>query len=73
MKFADNILKTFATSNSIILSCIFSYFLLGDLNLTVTFILGTTAIIFATILYSNHTSESSPNNKVSEATTLLPT
>ena len=30
IKYADNILKVFATSISIILSCIASYYLLGD-------------------------------------------
>lgn len=52
MKYADNILKTFATSISIVMSCIFSYYLLGDDNLTATFIVGTAAILFATYLYS---------------------
>ena len=52
IKYADNILKTFATAISIVLSCILSYCLLGDLNLAPTFTLGTTLIIAATILYS---------------------
>ena len=71
MKYADNILKTFATSNSIILSCIFSYFLLGDLDFKITFIVGTIAIIFATIMYSYQTSELLSSVQVPEATTLL--
>jgi hypothetical protein len=55
MKYADNILKTFASANSIALSCVLSYyFLLGDDdNFTPTFLLGTLVIIFATFLYSS--------------------
>lgn len=52
MKFADNILKTFATSNSIVLSCGVSYFVLDDTNLSLSFIMGTFAIISATFLYT---------------------
>jgi UDP-sugar transporter A1/2/3 len=53
MKYADNILKTFATANSIALSCVLSYFLLGDDDtFTPTFLLGTFVIILATFLYS---------------------
>ncbi|XP_046439034.1 UDP-N-acetylglucosamine transporter-like isoform X2 [Daphnia pulex] len=59
MKFADNILKTFATSNSIVLSCVLSYFVLEDTNLTPTFIVGTFAIILATFLYTTATDEKS--------------
>lgn len=52
MKFADNILKTFATSNSIVLSCILSYFILEDFNVTHTFIVGTVFIVLATFFYT---------------------
>ncbi|EFX82259.1 hypothetical protein DAPPUDRAFT_241513 [Daphnia pulex] len=53
MKYADNILKTFATANSIALSCVLSYFLLGDDDtFTPTFLIGTFVIILATFLYS---------------------
>jgi len=52
MKYADNILKTFATSISIVLSCILSYTVLGDLNLAPTFVVGTVVIISATALYA---------------------
>jgi len=51
IKYADNILKTFATAISIVFSCILSYWLLGDLNLSPTFTIGTIIIIAATILY----------------------
>ncbi|XP_057373730.1 UDP-N-acetylglucosamine transporter-like [Daphnia carinata] len=52
MKYADNILKTFATSNSIVLSCILSYILLDDFNVTPIFIVGTLFIVLATFLYT---------------------
>lgn len=52
MKFADNILKTFATSISIVLSCFLSFLLLGDLKLTSSFVMGTGIILTATYLYS---------------------
>lgn len=52
VKYADNILKTFATAISIIMSCILSYWVFGDLNLAPTFTLGTIIIIASTIIYS---------------------
>ena len=57
MKYADNILKSFATANSIVLSFVFSYYLLrdGDGNVTPTFLIGTIVIILATFLYSVQT------------------
>ena len=57
MKYADNILKSFATANSIVLSFVLSYYLLrdGDDNVTPTFLIGTIVIIVATFLYSVQT------------------
>nr|CAH0103774.1 unnamed protein product [Daphnia galeata] len=51
IKYADNILKGFATSVSIILSCLCSYVILHDLNLDLTFVLGTGLVILATFIY----------------------
>lgn len=51
MKYADNILKGFATSISIVLSTICSYYILKDFEPTMTFISGAGVVIFATILY----------------------
>ena len=51
VKHADNILKGFATSSAIILSCIVSMLLL-DFQLTVLFALGSALIIFSIFLYS---------------------
>ncbi|XP_074544229.1 solute carrier family 35 member A3b [Halichoeres trimaculatus] len=52
IKYADNILKGFATSISIILSAVFSYFLLDDFNPTSVFFPGAVLVITATFLYS---------------------
>ncbi|EFX80124.1 hypothetical protein DAPPUDRAFT_26484, partial [Daphnia pulex] len=55
-RFVDNIiLKTFATSNSIVLPYVLSYFVLEDTNLTPVFIIGTFATILATFLYTTAT------------------
>lgn len=52
IKYADNILKGFATSLSIILSASISYFLLADFNPTSVFFCGALLVIAATFLYS---------------------
>ncbi|KAM4551344.1 solute carrier family 35 member A3b [Odontesthes bonariensis] len=52
IKYADNILKGFATSLSIIVSTLISYFLLKDFNPTGVFFLGAVLVIAATFLYS---------------------
>ncbi|XP_031150285.1 solute carrier family 35 member A3b [Sander lucioperca] len=53
IKYADNILKGFATSLSIIVSTLISYFLLEDFNPTGVFFLGAVLVIAATFLYSS--------------------
>lgn len=53
IKYADNILKGFATSLSIIVSTLVSYFLLEDFNPTGVFFLGAVLVIGATFLYSH--------------------
>ncbi len=58
IKYADNILKTFASAISIVLSCILSYWVLGDLNLAPTFTLGAFIIIAATTIYSRASNSS---------------
>jgi len=52
VKYADNILKGFATSLSIILSSILSYFIIGDFQPSFYFLLGATVVIAATVLYA---------------------
>ncbi|XP_061680196.1 UDP-N-acetylglucosamine transporter-like isoform X2 [Syngnathoides biaculeatus] len=51
IKYADNILKGFATSLSIILSAFISYFFLQDFEPTSIFFLGAVLVIAATFLY----------------------
>uniref|UniRef100_A0A4W4F908 Solute carrier family 35 member A3a n=1 Tax=Electrophorus electricus TaxID=8005 RepID=A0A4W4F908_ELEEL len=51
IKYADNILKGFATSISIILSSLISYFWLEDFDPTRLFFLGSVLVITATFLY----------------------
>lgn len=51
VKHADNILKGFATSSAIVLSCIVSI-ILFDFELTVLFTLGAGLVIFSIFLYS---------------------
>ncbi|XP_060729689.1 solute carrier family 35 member A3b isoform X1 [Tachysurus vachellii] len=51
IKYADNILKGFATSGSIILSTIISYFWLHDFSPSGLFFVGAVLVIAATFLY----------------------
>ncbi|XP_064848337.1 UDP-N-acetylglucosamine transporter-like isoform X2 [Oncorhynchus masou masou] len=51
IKYADNILKGFATSLSIILSTLISYFWLVDFDPTSMFFLGAVLVLAATFLY----------------------
>jgi UDP-sugar transporter A1/2/3 len=51
MKYADNILKGFARSLAIILSCIFSMYLFGT-QINATFFFGTLVVVLSVILYS---------------------
>jgi solute carrier family 35 (UDP-sugar transporter), member A1/2/3 len=50
VKYADNILKGFATSLAIIISCVASIYLFG-FNLTVQFAFGASLVIFSIFLY----------------------
>eukprot|EP00088_Acartia_fossae_P027367 TRINITY_DN28126_c0_g1_i1.p1 TRINITY_DN28126_c0_g1~~TRINITY_DN28126_c0_g1_i1.p1 ORF type:complete len:355 (+),score=37.81 TRINITY_DN28126_c0_g1_i1:127-1191(+) len=52
IKYADNILKGFATSISIILSSIMSWLVLGDLQPAGYFVPGTCIVLISTVLYS---------------------
>jgi solute carrier family 35 (UDP-sugar transporter), member A1/2/3 len=52
VKYADNVLKVFATSFSIIISCVISAFLF-DFHPTVTFLLGASLVVSATVMYSS--------------------
>jgi len=50
VKHADNILKGFANSISIILSCAVSYFIF-DFNITLLFVIGCAIVLYSTFLY----------------------
>ncbi|KAJ1908926.1 UDP-galactose transporter Gms1 [Coemansia sp. RSA 376] len=70
VKYADNILKGFATSISIVLSCLVSFWLF-DFHITTPFVLGTGLVLFATYTYGKHSSNGPPTK--SAAATPLPT
>lgn len=53
IKYADNILKTFANAASIMLTGIVSFLALNEFTLTVTFMAGSFLVICATIIYSH--------------------
>lgn len=52
MKYADNILKGFATSISIVLSTVLSYYWLADFVPSLSFFVGASVVIVATFVYS---------------------
>ncbi|KAJ6259776.1 UDP-galactose transporter [Drechslerella dactyloides] len=56
VNYADNIAKNFATSISILLSCIASIYFF-DFVVSVQFLIGSTIVLFATYLYSRADSE----------------
>ncbi|XP_077464260.1 UDP-N-acetylglucosamine transporter-like [Stigmatopora argus] len=60
IKYADNILKGFATSLSIIVSTLISYFWLQDFDPTGVFFLGAVLVIAATFLYG-YEGKAAPN------------
>ena len=51
IKYADNIIKGFATSLSILLSSVISYFILHDFTPSLFFYSGTLFVLIATFLY----------------------
>ena len=51
VKNADNLMKGFATSLSIILSCALSSIFFHDLKLSLLFILGSTTVVASTIAF----------------------
>jgi len=53
VKYADNILKGFANSLSIILSCVVSYFFF-DFNITTIFVVGCYIVLYSTYLYGKY-------------------
>ncbi|CAI4226574.1 unnamed protein product [Auanema sp. JU1783] len=61
VKYADNILKGFAVSLSIIISTFLSWFFLGDLQPSFTFIIGAGVVIGSTFLYGYEPKVSVPH------------
>jgi solute carrier family 35 (UDP-sugar transporter), member A1/2/3 len=57
VKYADNVLKVFATSFSIVISCLISAFMF-DFHPTISFLVGASLVVTATVMYS------SPDRKV---------
>lgn len=51
IKYADNILKSFATSLSILVTAIMAYVLLDDFTFSINFFIGSVLVISATFLY----------------------
>jgi UDP-sugar transporter A1/2/3 len=52
VKYADNVLKVFATSFSIVISCIISAFLF-DFHPSVSFLVGASLVVTSTVMYSS--------------------
>lgn len=59
VKYADNILKGFATSLAILISCIFSVYVF-DFTVTTQFVIGSCLVIASVFLYSHKPKNSSP-------------
>lgn len=74
MKYADNILKGFATSLSIVMSSLVSWLALGDTAPTLQFVIGASIVIASTFLYGltppkeNELRDGSHNTSSSTAT-----
>lgn len=60
VKYADNILKGFATSLAIIIACVFSMYFF-DFTISIQFVVGTIFVMLSVFLYS-HTKEKTPSN-----------
>lgn len=60
MKYADNILKGFATSLAIVIACVFSMYFF-DFTISVQFVLGAILVMISIFLYSYIKERKSPN------------
>ncbi|XP_055332162.1 UDP-N-acetylglucosamine transporter-like [Paramacrobiotus metropolitanus] len=63
IRYADNILKCFASAVSIILSCFVSYVFLNDFVPTIAFVFGAVMVIIATFLYGYEKPDPVPIHK----------
>ncbi|ESO99556.1 hypothetical protein LOTGIDRAFT_158650 [Lottia gigantea] len=59
VKYADNILKGFATSASIVLSCIVSVYFF-DFHLSIQFVIGASLVMVAVYMYSKYVPKPKP-------------
>lgn len=53
VKFADNVLKVFATSLSILVSSFVSWQLLGDFQVTSAFVVGSSVVLTSVMVFSS--------------------
>lgn len=60
IKYADNILKGFATSLAIVIACIFSMYFF-DFTISIQFVVGTIFVMFSVFLYSYVKEKKPPN------------
>jgi solute carrier family 35 (UDP-sugar transporter), member A1/2/3 len=51
VKYADNVMKGFATSISIIISCLFSYMLFHDISVNTAFSVGSLVVILSVFAF----------------------
>lgn len=51
VKYADNVLKGFATSLSILMSCLVSFYLFGDVHINSGFLLGACVVVLAAVAF----------------------
>ena len=65
IKYADNIMKGFATAISIVVSSLSSYLLLNDFNPTALFLIGAGMVMVATVMYSLPASKQKPTSQTS--------
>ncbi|KAF2137570.1 uncharacterized protein K452DRAFT_353417 [Aplosporella prunicola CBS 121167] len=65
VSYADNIAKNFATSISIIISCLASVWFF-DFQISKHYLIGTSIVLFATYLYSSHDRNRPPPIKIAE-------
>ena len=73
MKYADNVVKGFATSLSIVLSSLVSWFIPSfNFAPTVMFSLGSTLVIIATVLYSSTDPRTAPTSNSKTAAVKSP-
>lgn len=63
IKYADNIMKGFATAISIVVSSLSSYLLLNDFNPTALFLIGAGMVMVATVMYSLPASKLIPTSQ----------